>query len=119
MLAQVVPRLLSQTSSRLLTLSVILIGWIFFRAQNLGDAWQFLSRIFSWNTGGTRLISPFILAALAGVGFIHLLIPKDRNWAEEVPQTTVPMRILAYSSLLILIVFLAATDAAPFIYFQF
>ncbi len=114
-----VPRLLSQTSSRLLTLSVILIGWIFFRAQSLGDAWQFLSRIFSWNTGGTRLISPFILAALAGVGFIHLLIPKDRNWAEEVPQAAVPMRILAYASLLILIVFLAATDAAPFIYFQF
>jgi alginate O-acetyltransferase complex protein AlgI len=101
------------------TLAVVLVGWIFFRAQTLGDACRMLGRIVSWETAGVRVVSPQIVAALAAVLLVHLLVSKQRNWAEEIPQRHPVTRVLAYSALLILIVCLGATDAAPFIYFQF
>lgn len=105
--------------SRLLTLGVVLLGWIFFRARSWADATQYLSRLVTWNHDGTRLISPYILPAVAGVFLVHLLVQKDRLWAQEIPNRSVSYRILAYSTLTLLLTCLAATDSAPFIYFQF
>jgi len=105
--------------SRFLTLGVVLVGWVFFRAQSWTAACGYLHRMLTWDHGGMRLVSPFILAALAIVAAAHLLIKKDRNWAQEIPQMSVPARIAAYASLLLLVVCFGATDAAPFIYFQF
>ena len=105
--------------SRLLTLTVVLLGWIFFRTESWGAATQFLSRLVTWRSDGTHLVSPYILPALAGVALVHLFVQKDRLWAEEIVLRAVPIRIVAYSSLAILLVCLAATDSAPFIYFQF
>ncbi len=105
--------------SRVLTLSVVLVGWVFFRARSWDKACQILQGILLWSRHGIHLVSPYIIPAVAGVLLAHLAIAKDRNWAEELPTRTVPVRILAYAGLLGLIVFLGATDAAPFIYFQF
>jgi alginate O-acetyltransferase complex protein AlgI len=105
--------------SRLLTLAVVLLGWIFFRAESWGTATQYLSRLVTWSHDGTHLISPYILPAAAGVLLVHLFIQKDRLWAQELVFRPFPVRILAYSSLALLLVCLAATDSAPFIYFQF
>ena len=105
--------------SRLLMLSVVLVGWIFFRATTWTSASDFLKHIISWSQGGTRLVSPMILPALAVLVFVHLVINKDRNWALELPHRSVPARIASYTVLALLIVCLGATDSAPFIYFQF
>ena len=94
-------------------------GWIFFRAHSFGDAIAMINRIMTWETSGTRVLSHHIVAALLAVALTHLVVPKNSNWAEEMPGRSVPVRVLAYSALLILIVCLGATDAAPFIYFQF
>jgi alginate O-acetyltransferase complex protein AlgI len=105
--------------SRVLTLSVVLVGWVFFRAQSCGVACEYLGRILAWSHSGTHLVSPYIIPTLIGVVIAHLLVNKDRNWAEEIPLRPIPSRVFAYSCLLILLVFLGATDSAPFIYFQF
>jgi hypothetical protein len=105
--------------SRLLTLGIVLLGWIFFRAQTLGDAGVFIARLFSLQNSGTRLISPQILAALLVVGFTHWWFSRQSNWAEEIIHRPVLIRIAAYTVIAILIVCFAATDASPFIYFQF
>jgi alginate O-acetyltransferase complex protein AlgI len=105
--------------SRVLTLSVVLVGWVFFREHSWPAAWQYLSRIATWDHDGTRFASPYILAALAAVCFTHLLVPKDSNWCIDVVKRPVFVRSLAYGTLLFLIVCLGATDATPFIYFQF
>jgi len=105
--------------SRGLTLLVVLLGWIFFRAESWGAATQFLLRLVTWSSDGTRLVSPYILPALAGVVLVHLFVQKDRLWAEEIVLRPAPVRIMAYSCLAILLVCLAATDSVPFIYFQF
>jgi alginate O-acetyltransferase complex protein AlgI len=105
--------------SRGLTLGVVLVGWVFFRAASWGDAWLFLSRIGLWTHDGIRLVSPYIIPGVAGVVLVHLLIQRDRNWAQEIPLRPVPVRIAAYSVVVLLLVCLGATDSAPFIYFQF
>lgn len=105
--------------AHMLTLGVVLLAFVFFRAQTIGDAMLYLNRLSSWANDGTRLNSPFILAAVAAVFVVHLLVRKDRNLALELPQKSVAVRIAGYTFLLLLLVLLGATDASPFIYFQF
>ncbi|MFO1512256.1 MAG: MBOAT family O-acyltransferase [Verrucomicrobiota bacterium] len=103
----------------LLTMGVVLVGWIFFRAQTFHDALVFIKRIALWAADGTRLSSPFILPAVCVVALVHLFVNKDSNWSESIPQQAMWKRIAAYTILLLLIICLGATDASPFIYFQF
>lgn len=111
--------LLTESLSRVLTLGLVIGGWIFFRARTFGEASIYLERMLSLAGSGTRLLSPQIVAAVALVFLIHLLVPKDYNWAVDVPGRTVPARIVAYSGLVGALVLFAATEGAPFIYFQF
>jgi hypothetical protein len=105
--------------SRLLTLGTVLLGWVFFRASSWTTATGYIGRMAHWSHDGTRFVSPYILAAVMGVVLAHLLVQKDSNWAHEVPTRSWPVRSLAYGALIFLLVCLGATDAAPFIYFQF
>src|SRR5262249_12185456 len=57
-------RLAANVSSRLLTLAVVLVGWIFFRAQGWNLAITYLERIVTWSHGGIRVISPYIWPAV-------------------------------------------------------
>ncbi len=105
--------------ARLLTLGLVLVGWVFFRAQTWADAWVYLDRMIAWEPDGTRLISPYIFPALMAVVVAHMLVQKDRNWAQEIPGRSIPVRVLYFAGLILCIATLGATDSAPFIYFQF
>ena len=105
--------------ARLLTLGVVLLGFVFFRAESFTDAGHYLGGMLSWSHGGTRMMSPYILAGLAAVFLVHVLVDKDRNWVEEITQKAFAIRTVAYTCLVLLLVCLGATEAAPFIYFQF
>jgi alginate O-acetyltransferase complex protein AlgI len=102
-----------------LTLGVVVLNMVFFRARSLGDAGSYLHHLFSWSHSGTRLLSPYILSAVICVFLVHLLVNKDRNLAEELPRMSAARRILGYASLLLLLVVFGATDSETFIYFQF
>jgi hypothetical protein len=65
------------------------------------------------------MVSPYILCAVAVMVLMHLVIQKDRNWAQEIAQQSVLLRIVNYTALALLIACLGATDSSPFIYFQF
>jgi alginate O-acetyltransferase complex protein AlgI len=112
-------RLIWTPFAHLLTLGVVLVGWVFFRAQSLPQAAQYLHGIFTWSHAGVHLVSPYILPAVAAVLVTHLLIQRDRNWAQEIPQRAVFLRVGFYSALVLLLCLLAVTDSVPFIYFQF
>jgi len=105
--------------SHLLTLGVVLVGWVLFRAQSLPQAADYLGRMFTWTHAGVHLVSPYILAAVVPVLLTHLLINKDRNWALEIPGRPAVLRVGCYTTLLTLLALFAVTDSVPFIYFQF
>ena len=102
-----------------LTMALVFVGWIFFRAAGLGNATTMLTRILTWDTDGVRLISPQILMALAMVVGAHLCVSKDSNWVSWIIARPMPVRIAAYTVLLMTILCLGARESAPFIYFQF
>ncbi len=105
--------------AHLLTLGIVLVGWVLFRAQNWPLAVQYLSRMLSWSHEGVHLVSPYILPAVTAVFITHLLVQKDRNWSLEIPKRATHIRIGFYSALVLLICLLGVTDSVPFIYFQF
>lgn len=112
-------RLLWTPFSHLLTLAVVVLGMVVFRAQSVSDATSYLSRLLSWAHDGTRLGSPYILTAVAGLILANLLVGKNRNLALELPQMTLAPRIVGYATLLLALVLFGASDPVSFIYFQF
>ena len=106
-------------TERALTLGLVLVGWIFFRAHSWSSAGDYLGRMVGFHHDGIRFISPYILASLLVVFMAHLLVPKDCNWFSELLKRSVVVRAMAYAALIFLIVCFGATDATPFIYFQF
>ena len=105
--------------SRVLTLGLVLLSFVFARAATLADAGTFLKRLLTFRHDGTRLISPYIVPAVVVVVLAHFVLRRDGNWVAETVARPVWYRILAYSALLIILTFLAATEGAPFIYFKF
>jgi hypothetical protein len=78
-----------------------------------------LARIFTWETGGVRLLSPQIFLALALVAGAHLCVSKNGNWTAWIVERPMAVRVAAYTALLMGIFSLGARESAPFIYFQF
>ena len=105
--------------SHVLTLGVMLLSLIFFGAESVTIAGSYLMRLVSWSPDGTRMMSPYILPAVAVVFLVHLFINKDCNWPQEIPTKSPLVRLLAYTSLMILLVMLGATESVPFVYFKF
>ncbi len=111
-------RLIANLSARALTLTVVMIGWVFFRAESWGPAMEYLRGIVTWRHG-LRVVSPYILAGVALIFAVHLIFYKGRDWAEEIPQLAFPVRVAAYSCLVLLLSTLGGAESAPFLYFQF
>jgi alginate O-acetyltransferase complex protein AlgI len=105
--------------SHLLTLGVVVVALIFFRAQSISDAMVYLHRTLVFAHDGIRMISPYILSAIAALVLVHVIVKKDDNFAEKLPRMSPAPRIIGYASLLFLLVVLGATDSSAFIYFQF
>lgn len=108
--------------------NLVCLGWIFFRADSVGDAFWILERIFSLAPSSNAGIRLWDGAAL-GMFFplfvnIALLIAVDsirtRQWAGQIYWSAPGVvRFLAVVSVVLFIFFAGATDSRAFIYFQF
>lgn len=105
--------------SRALTLSVVMVGWIFFGTRTLSVAFQYLWRMLTWCKDGVGLDSPYILPLAAVMALAHLLINKDRNLIEEISERSVPIRVLSYASCLLALTCLVPAGTVPFAYLRF
>jgi alginate O-acetyltransferase complex protein AlgI len=101
------------------TFHLIVLGWVLFRAQQIGIAWSFLSRLGSFGAP-TLWTAPVLLAIAITIG--PQLLPErplDRlqAWLGQLSPA------LLGAALSVLILFVAATvpsqGVAPFIYFRF
>ncbi|WP_432671706.1 MBOAT family O-acyltransferase [Flavobacterium sp. SM2513] len=105
-----------------LTFLLVCIGWVFFRAASLPDAFQYLGRMMEFGSFGMQLFCKsnanlmiFILS-MAGIG---ILVLQELMWViqkREVPRITTFKAVI-----LVLLIFLMGTfkNQMDFIYFQF
>jgi alginate O-acetyltransferase complex protein AlgI len=106
-------------ASRALTLSFVMVCWIFFGTQTVSAAFKYVWRLATWSRDGVSLGSPYILPIALLMFVTHLIINKDRNIAEELPRYPAPTRVLVYAGLLLFLACFVASDVVPFVYVQF
>ncbi len=111
------------------TLLIVVVAWVFFRAETLGAAWGYLNRMFvpfDMESYSKYLSNEFVyVAALAFVscGFGAMFYQKvfaclrRENWGNVLLKAVNPAfcAVIAYFSVLLL----ASNTYNPFIYFRF
>ena len=106
---------------------LVCLAWIFFRANNLTEAWQIVTGSLRISVhqvydvvvpGITKFEFLLSLGLIAFMEFIHLLQRKGslRTAIAQLPKW---QRWLLYYGIVLAIIFLGKFDHKTFIYFQF
>ncbi|MDR3203503.1 MAG: MBOAT family protein [Deltaproteobacteria bacterium] len=108
--------------SRVYTLLVVLIGWVFFRAETIGDAFVYLRNMFTLSLSPTILTYHFSSCVALFFGIVICLLPdrflpaptcrQEDNFSGQVFCIQVILTFLSISLLL-------SGARNPFIYFNF
>ncbi|MCU1238411.1 MAG: rane bound O-acyl transferase, family protein [Candidatus Solibacter sp.] len=100
------------------TFALVCVGWVFFRAADLGQALQVLGQMFGgWR--GKGLLEPWHWG-LAGLALLMAIGEEKREWFERAMRAPAPVYGCALAAMLFCLEIFAVVDAAiPFIYFQF
>ena len=113
--------------SILLTFLVVVLGWVVFRAETVGDAWHFYQALFAFRQGATAVVAPqFLLFLLLAVlfSFSPAFRLGDKCMGGLYAETHSKGATIALFTVSMLLFFLsvgnlAVTDFNPFIYFRF
>ena len=113
--------------SILLTFLVVVLGWVVFRAETVGDAWHFYQALFAFRQGATAAVAPqFLLFLLLAVffSFSPAFRLGDKCMGALYSETHSKGVTIALFTVSMLLFFLsvgnlAVTDFNPFIYFRF
>ena len=113
---------LKETGQMLLTFILAMLGWILFRAENIGQAWMYVCGIFNkslftmpWIDNPTYMLPmPLILLFLA----IMEWTGRNKECPIKFERTKKPWQWVLYL-LLVILIFSFGKPAETFIYFQF
>lgn len=103
---------------RVLTFHLVCLGWVFFRATSMDNAFEVLAQLGS--PGAASLVTPVVLALVAlGIGIQYL--PRELGLRlEERFAEPRPVLVAGIGGLGLLVIdALGPQGIAPFIYFQF
>lgn len=117
-------------SSQIVTFAFVLVGWVFFRAETVGQAVDVLKAMFAPQVVSSWLAFdleryPIFAAVLAycvyrlvedSLGKITSIIPAN---VRQVLAPLPPARVAIYVAIFIMALGLAPTSSSPFIYFAF
>ncbi len=103
----------------LLTFHIVVLGWIFFRAQGEGEAFAYLGQLFAGDWRNT-LVTPLSLA-LVVVGLAIHAVPAGilQRLAARVRHHAAPVIGLSLGVLILIVDAMRPEGVAPFIYYQF
>jgi len=103
-----------------LTFFLTLIAWVFFRAENMQHAWEYLSTIFSSSLFSYPEIRPRNVFALVAMFSIVEWIGRDNQYGIEKigMRWKRPFRWLFYYLIMMIILYFVG-EKQEFIYFQF
>ena len=105
-----VPRLAKQ----LLTFAIVCFAWVFFRAQNVADAWLILRRIASCELADPAM--PLLMAGLVAAIWVYQYVWESR--LHGIFQRPLVRVALVVGMIVYIAALVTASDQA-FIYFQF
>jgi alginate O-acetyltransferase complex protein AlgI len=101
------------------TFLLVTIGWVFFRAKTSVAAWYVIRQMFTGQTAGGSLLSPWQWK-LAALTLAIALAEEYGQWLTRLAQSSVWVRSIAAVIALLAIELFSATDlSVPFVYFQF
>jgi alginate O-acetyltransferase complex protein AlgI len=105
----------------LMTFSLVTISWIFFRADSLTKAFQYIGNMFSISLFQMPRVFPKIVILLLIFFIIIEFLGRHQPYALAQIGSKIPrfMRWLFYSFLIFLIGMYMQTEKITFIYFQF
>lgn len=103
-----------------LTFGFTVVAWIFFRADNVTHAIQYITNIFNWSLFELPVVRPTYLLVLLAFFIVVEWFGRRQKYALEVLlfQQTKFLR-WAFYMLLIVLIFVLAGHEQEFIYFQF
>ena len=111
---------LKEFSSILLTFFLTLVAWIFFRAENVTHAINYIAGIFSYSLFSIPEIRIKSISALIIFFVIIEWIGRDGEYAIEKINFKIPKAFRwAFYYLIAMLIFLYQKDEQQFIYFQF
>ena len=115
---------LRQFGSGILVFALVTLAWIFFRIENIHDAFDIVKRIFTWaGTGvsfGTSSFS-FVLTCVALLLFFagELALRHNALSFEENPKQTLSLPNIWWMATTFLLISLLGVSGNGFVYFQF
>jgi alginate O-acetyltransferase complex protein AlgI len=112
------------------TFAFVLVGWVLFRAETMGDALGVLHGMLSPALSTSYLAETVekhpVFAALAIYAIYRILWDNASALARPIPQPVLkvirpllPARVVIYASIFVMAIGLAPATASPFIYFAF
>ncbi len=123
------PYTMPQAPSIILTFIAVTLAWVFFRADSVTIALSIISEILSSSILTNPIpflkqygssVQPFILVISIGYLALFELLNRNAKYSFQVSTYRIPIKALAFSSMLLLILFFRATNGKiDFIYFQF
>ena len=103
---------------RLATFHLVCLGWVFFRAGSLEEAFDVLGRI----AGGASSVplNPMVVIVVVAMLASQFVPPGSvTRWREAFAGWGVPAQAVALAGVLVVVDVLGPEGVAPFIYFQF
>ena len=111
--------------NRLYTLLAVMIGWVFFRADDLPSALQYIGKLFSFtdnkNLPSTDFITPSALFLILAAILLCAPVPLIKYFRHESSRQNIrwydlPLQLILLAASLLM---LAGNTYNPFIYFRF
>ena len=109
----------------LMTFLIVVIGWVIFRAESIGQAWDYLCGMWQWDTlrAGYRLFVQRNLVSRTAMVLIMVLFEwLNRKNGHGLDLQAVRSPLIRYGIYIFVILFLmVSVESTPsqFIYFQF
>lgn len=99
---------------------LVLLTWLFFRAEDFDQAWYFLSSFANWQ--GSELAGRFTGITLSFMAMVVLLdcceyFGRRHDWLLRLRPSVAWG--LGTAAMILVVLYMATTDPMPFVYFQF
>ena len=109
----------------LLTFLLVMIGWIIFRSESIGQAWEYICGMWQWGTlrASYRFFTQPGLKTNSIIIMVMVLVEwlnRNNNHGFNLDGIKSPIiRYGIYISLIIVLILFSSNDSSQFIYFQF